>query len=145
MRDSIPKPAKRLIIPQNRSQEKLQKWKELFNEIDPDHIHAYIKGEPEFPDKYKMAMDESRLEDVCNLDVQIYIRVGQTPYLRSYGNEIYCCPKNDAFAEAWIDEVDENLDTTNLVSWEAIYIELVERRNDFYGGDRIPIPPVKSE
>lgn len=137
---SIPPPAKKRDVLPDPSEDYLQKWKELFNSIDPEHIHAYKKGDPEFPMEYNMEMDKSRLEDACNLNVQLFIRLESVDYLNYYGNEIYCCLQDDSFASGWISEVDENMDTVEAVTWETMYSQLVDRRNEYT--KRIPPPPM---
>jgi hypothetical protein len=138
---SIPPPTKKRDVLSDPSEDFLQKWKELFNSIDPEHIHAYKKGDPEFPREYNMEMDKSRLEDACNLNVQLFIKIKPVEYLNYYGNEIYCCLQDDSFASGWIKEFDENMDTVEKVTWEKMYSQIVDRKNQYT--KRIPPPPIK--
>lgn len=88
-------------------------------------------------------MNKSRLEDACNLNVQLFISITSVDYLNYYGNEIYCCLKDDSFASGWIEEFDENMDTVKAVPWEKMYYQIVDRKNQHT--KRIPPPPTPTK
>lgn len=135
----IPRPVKEKNITPDPSPRYLLRWKELFNAIDPEYLKAYIEGDDGFPkSRYEFQMDQSRLEDACDLNVQLFVKVcGQ--YTKEYGSELYCCLRNQSFAIGWVSEFDENLDTVSpVLTWEEMYLRLVNDTIEYR--KRIPDP-----
>ena len=122
---TIPKPPKKKAIAPDPSQLFLNKWKELFNEIDPGKITATIKGEKDFPKDF--GFSESRLSDSYDVDVQLYVSL-PGEFFHKINGDICCCLGGTAFCTGWIHELDENLDTMieDPIQWKAMHERLVE-------------------
>ncbi len=134
----IPKPAKQKEVPEDKSQEYLKEWKRLFNAIDPQSVHAFVKGEEDFPKQFQM--HEGRLNDWYDTRAQLLIKVSSY-FFDEYGEEIYCCFNDSAFAYGWIYTEDVNFDSLRRepITWKELYEELVSKASNHT--KRIPIPP----
>jgi len=139
----IPKPGKKIETGTDKTEKYLEEWKKLFNEISPEYLTAYTKKDNGFPkSQYEMEMHVSRLQDSCNTDVQIFVLCKfPNQYGWSYGNEIYLCLHDHAYAIAWVKEFDANLDTlgeSGPASCEEMYKMLCRDALEVH--NKIPVP-----
>ena len=138
-----PEPPKETSTGEDNATLFLNEWKRLFNNIDPERIVAYSKGDKEFKEiKRNFEHKAIRLDGVCNTNLQLVVCIeSHFPHLTFSPGTIMFCLQDEAYATDWIRELDENLDKLilNPVSWEFVYDSLVSETSMFK--NRIPKPP----